>query len=81
MVPVFRVLNWRGEPKASGRDPFVLEARFVPKPQALRLLGKRPPTMRFVDEPILDWLKGKFDRGGFYQYRIKGNRLRRLHGP
>jgi len=27
--------------------------------------------MRFVDEPILDWLKGKFDRGGFYQYRIK----------
>jgi len=43
VVPVFGVLNWRGEPKASGRDPFVLEARFVPKPQAAPPARKASP--------------------------------------
>ncbi len=76
---VFRIRRWSGEPKATGRDQYVYEARMVPRRLAPRQLASLPRRVRFMREPVIDWLRGSFDRGAFYRYRVKGGRVRRLH--
>ena len=61
------VSRWEGQLRPSPDDPYVREARLVPLPEALGLLGAHP--FRAMQEPIAAYLRGAQPPGSVWIYR------------
>ena len=78
---VFRIDRWSGEPKATGRDEFVLEARMFPRQEVSGKLASLPERLRFMREPVVEWLQGGFDSARLYCYKVRQGTVMRLYRP
>ena len=62
----FNVIEWRGTPKPNDPDGLVTDCRFVPMPEAIRLVEHLP--YRMMREPLLAYLNGDAVRGMLWEY-------------
>ena len=62
----FNVQRWRGDPKPNDPDGLVMECRFVPLPEAVKLVEQL--HYRMMREPLLAYLKGDAEPGTFWEY-------------
>ncbi len=63
---VFEVTEWNGEPHVT--EEGIIEARFVPVPEAIALLEQHLPIPRMRD-PVLAFLRGEATYGTYWVYR------------
>ncbi|HYF92738.1 MAG TPA: NUDIX domain-containing protein [Symbiobacteriaceae bacterium] len=73
----FEVADWSGEPQTRDPDGVVLEARFVPMAEALRLVAETLPWAVMRD-PALAYMKGETAPGALWVYRREGPNQDRL---
>jgi 8-oxo-dGTP diphosphatase len=78
---VFRIDRWSGEPKATGHDQVVVEARMFPRQEVSGKLASLPERLRFMREPVVEWLQGDFDSARLYCYKVRQGTVMRLDGP
>ena len=62
----FNVMEWRGTPKPDDPDGLVTDCRFVPLPEAIKLVQSVP--YRMMREPLLAYLNGDAVRGMLWEY-------------
>jgi 8-oxo-dGTP diphosphatase len=67
-VFVFEIANWDGKIRVNDPDGFILQARFVPVPEAIDLLEKTL-DYRVMREPIVAYLRGETRAGTLWFYR------------
>ncbi|MBI5304056.1 MAG: NUDIX hydrolase [Chloroflexi bacterium] len=71
-VFVFEIAGWDGEIRVNDPDRFILQARFVPVSEALRLL-ETTLLWRTMREPPIAYLRGEVNAGTMWFYRRQEN--------
>lgn len=68
IVTAFAVARWNGQPAPNDPDGHVIEARFVPRDEALQLIGRHQPW-RVTREPLVAYLRNQCGPGACWLYR------------